>query len=111
MAREFIRKFLSLDDVRITTRDGEDICQWVRSLTYNAAISAFEIRAVRPEETTARMLPDLTSRGPLLVTDKADKALFRIHYEAVTYIPIELSSRDDAATEVHILRSARAEVA
>lgn len=116
---------LSTADMSITTNDGENL-HAIHALTYNATISAVEIRAYRPQ--TERALPDLASRGPLRVFAMGGLA-YSIHYEAVTYVPIEFDVgeqivttferpdgtqdrvHDCAARELHVLRCARIEVA
>lgn len=92
-------------------RDGEDVGQCISSIRYNAAISAYEIRAPRPVDITCRTIVDLTNRGPLCVTDRDGRSLFVLYFEAVTYVPFEVDASDEVVSEVHILRSARVEVA
>lgn len=104
------QRFLGLEDVRIATSDGEDIGQHLSSIRYNATISAYEIRAPRPADVTGRTIPDLTGRGPIQVTDRDGRRLFVVHFEAVTYVPFEGDAAKETVNEVHILRSARAEV-
>lgn len=103
--------FLALSDLELRTDDGEDIGALVRSLTFNAAIGAFELRALVLANPVRRSIPDLTKRGPLHVFAQGVR-FGKIHFEAVTLIPLvfEVGEGSMVGQELHVLRGARFEV-
>lgn len=118
-----IRRYLSTRDIRVTCPAlGIDLRDHFRSFTYNAAISAFELRAPRIVDGPA--LPDLTGQGPLVVTEMGKLACL-VHFEAVTRIPFDIDvsrtvvirsedgdklGQDTLVEELVILRDARIEI-
>lgn len=88
MAKAF-SSFLSSTHVRILCREtGADLTEHLSSFTYNAAISAYELRAPRRE--TGSALPDLPSQGALVVTVKGAVECL-VHYETLTRVPVEIA--------------------
>lgn len=110
--------YICCDDLDVRLANGEQLRPPPCSMVFNAAISAVELRRGIDADGPRRSLKDDVGPSPIDVVhvhdfdrlDAPPRATYRVHFEAVTHVPLEFVANNYAAVELLVLRGARVEL-